>query len=143
MEFKVFGKNLNVFNCVLCLTVGFLICLFTVCSCSKISLKEAFSSLSSAPLNYSMSGDVKDSWSNKALQYSGNMGYETVLQRFEGNKGTPVPLENTLDYFKNNAFKPECCPSTYSSSDGCACMSVDQVNYLNERGGNRTLSSEF
>ena len=59
------------------------------------------------------------------------------------NKGTPVPLQGTLFYFKNNKFAPECCPSSYSSSTGCACISNDQLEYLNQRGGNRTLPSEF
>ena len=84
-----------------------------------------------------------DSWSEKALQYAGNMGYQTMLQKYQGNKGTHVPLQNTLFYFKNNEFKPECCPATYSTGDGCACMSVKQLEYLNERGGNRTHSSNF
>ena len=59
-------------------------------------------------------------------------------------KGTPVPLPGEeMFYFKENQFKPECCPATYSTSTGCACMSVDQKNYLNERGGNRTFSTNY
>ena len=27
-------------------------------------------------------------------------------------------------------------PSDYSSSTGCACMSNDQLDYINSRGGN-------
>jgi len=59
-------------------------------------------------------------------------------------KGTPVPLtEGQMFYFSENQFKPECCPATYSTSTGCGCMSEDQKNYLNERGGNRTFSSNY
>ena len=79
----------------------------------------------------------------KALQYAGNMGYQTILQKHQNYKGTPIPLQNTLFYFQDNEFKPECCPATYSNGDGCACMSVKQMEYLNERGGNRTQSSNF
>ena len=46
--------------------------------------------------------------------------------------------------FADNKFKPECCPSTYTSSTGCACISQEQVNYINQRGGNRTMApAEF
>ena len=52
--------------------------------------------------------------------------------------GTPVPLpEGEMFFFKKNQFKPECCPATYTTSAGCACISKDQLSYLNNRGGNR------
>jgi hypothetical protein len=45
--------------------------------------------------------------------------------------------------FKDTAFKPECCPNTYSNSMGCACMTVAQQNYLKDRGGNNVPYSEY
>ena len=53
--------------------------------------------------------------------------------------------EGQLNFFADNQFKPECCvSSTYSSGTGCACLSSEQVNYLNQRGGNRTIApTEF
>jgi hypothetical protein len=45
--------------------------------------------------------------------------------------------------FAENEVKPECCPSYYSSSTGCVCTSQKQWDYLNQRGGNRTLTTEF
>jgi hypothetical protein len=45
--------------------------------------------------------------------------------------------------FKHTAFKPECCPNTYSNSMGCACMTTAQYNYLNERGGNNVPYSQY
>lgn len=38
--------------------------------------------------------------------------------------------------FATTEFKPECCPNAYSSSTGCACMTIDQYSYLRNRGGN-------
>ena len=65
------------------------------------------------------------------------MGYDGWEKKHEQYKGTELPLAaGNLDFFKNNDFKPECCPSTYSTSDGCACTSLSQVRYLSERGGN-------
>ena len=45
--------------------------------------------------------------------------------------------------FANTQFKPECCPSAYSNSSGCACMSLEQRNMLAHRGGNNTPYSEY
>ena len=73
------------------------------------------------------------------------MGYSSSQSKWEQNRGTAVPLpEGQLFMFADNEFKPECCPSTYSSSNGCACMTEEQVKYLNERGGNRSMApAEF
>ena len=144
MEFSVFGFKFNVLNAIIFLVMGFLVATLTVCSCLKKPVKETMTNLANAAgLDEVVGQDVNNSWSNKALGYAGNMGYETLLQRRDGYEGTAVPLENTLSFFKDNEFSEECCPSSYSSSGGCACMSVDQMNYLNERAGNRTTSSNF
>ena len=145
MEFKIAGFTFNLINCIIFFALGMLVSIHTICSCSKVTLKEGLQMLSNAAsVGDSMSlSQSPDSWSEKALQYAGNMGYQTMLQKYQGNKGTPVPLQNTLFYFQDNEFKPECCPATYSTGDGCACMSVKQLEYLNERGGNRTHSSNF
>jgi hypothetical protein len=67
-------------------------------------------------------------------------GVEDILNR----EKQPVPLpEGELNIFETTPFKPECCPNTYSNSDGCACMTVDQYNYLITRGGNNVPYSEY
>ena len=110
-------------------------------------IQEGFTKLAdiakSADVDYQMGNDSKGSWTQKALGYASDMGYDTVLSNHANYKGTPVPLDETMHFFKDNAFKPECCPSSYSSSTGCACTSVAQLNYLNQRGGNRTMDSEY
>ena len=88
--------------------------------------------------------DVASSWINKASTYSKNLGYQDTTKKTNAYSGTQVPLpEGELFFFQNNQFKPECCPSPYSASTGCACMSSEQVAYLNSRGGNRTSDSEY
>ena len=49
------------------------------------------------------------------------------------------PGPDSLFMFKNNDVKPECCSSTYSSDMGCVCTTPQQRNYINMRGGNRTV----
>ena len=53
------------------------------------------------------------------------------------------PINPAKFFFDNIEFKPDCCPSTYSSSQGCACLCPQQINYLNSRGGNRTCPTQF
>lgn len=144
MEYSLFGFRFNMLNAVIFLVLGFLVATLTVCSCSKVTVKEAMTNLANAAtLDHNNNSDIKDSWVSKSLAYAGNMGYQSELEKHEQYKGTPVPLENTLFYFEDNEFKPECCPSNYSTTTGCACLSSDQMKYLNERGGNRTLPTEF
>lgn len=67
-------------------------------------------------------------------------GVQQVLNR----QPQPIPLpEGELLLFANTPFKPECCPNTFSTSTGCACMSTGQYNYLVERGGNNVPYSEY
>ena len=49
------------------------------------------------------------------------------------------PGPDSLFIFKNNTVKPECCSSSYSSDMGCVCTTPQQRNYINTRGGNRTV----
>lgn len=88
--------------------------------------------------------DVTGSWISKAGKYSSDLGYQATSGKSNTYVGTAVPLpDGELFFFQNNQFKPECCPGPYSSSTGCACMSTEQIKYLNTRGGNRTSDSEF
>ena len=67
-------------------------------------------------------------------------GVQNILNR----EKQPVPLpEGELNMFETTPFKPECCPNAYSNSSGCACMTVDQYNYLITRGGNNVPYSEY
>ena len=105
--------------------------------------KEGFTNLSNNDLitddSYTMG------WVQTAKRYASGMGNENRLNTYKDHVGTPVPLpEGELFFFADNKFTPECCPSTYSDSMGCACLSQAQVDYLNQRGGNRTLGpTEF
>ena len=43
---------------------------------------------------------------------------------------------NTTLFFDNTRFDSNCCPSTYTSSGGCACMTDEQKRTIETRGGN-------
>ena len=69
-----------------------------------------------------------------------NSAVKSILNR----PAQPVPLpDGELVLFADTEFKPECCPNSFSTSTGCACMTTDQYNYLVLRGGNNVPYSEY
>ena len=79
-------------------------------------------------------------WVKDAMRYAKGMGNENRLDSYQYNSGPQIPLpEGELFFFKDTKFSPQCCPGTYSSSLGCACLSKPQFNYLVTRGGNNTV----
>ena len=137
-----------------------------VCSCSKISAKEGFDMISSIMKPKSKEGfsnnniaftpqyanfkqnntvimDPKN-WGMPTLLYSPNKPPDKGVQQVWDRKAQPIPLpKGQLDMLATTPFKPSCCPNTYSNSMGCACMTVDQYNYLRDRGGNNVPYSEY
>lgn len=79
-----------------------------------------------------------------AWMYRSRDGFYTPPKSFDGNMGGPVPLpEGEMFLFSKNKSSGSCCGSSvYSTSDGCVCVTPEQVNYINTRGGNRT-SGDF
>lgn len=157
MDLKIPGLTIRLEVVLASMVLGFLIALMTVRSCSKITLKEGLTLMSTL---YNLEDNTKSKpttvdeeqspimskWVGDAHKYAQQMGdgYQTVLDRVSGNVGTKVPLEDTMVFYRDNEFKPECCPSSYSSSTGCMCMSPEQVKHLALRGGNRScVCSEF
>jgi hypothetical protein len=49
------------------------------------------------------------------------------------------PKSYNLDPLFNGKFKPECCPSPYSSSTGCLCNDINTTELIIVRGGNRIM----
>jgi len=165
MELKLFGYEARVEVVVACIMIGMLAGLFMFCDCFQYSVLEGMTpnDVNNKKANGKKAGDKKEGfvnlsnnelniddsytmgWVQTAKQYASGMGNKNRLNTYKDNVGTPVPLpEGELFFFTDNKFKPECCPSTYSGSTGCACLSQDQVNYINQRGGNRTLGpTEF
>ena len=140
MELKIFGHSCRLEIILVCLAVGFILGSHLFCSCVRLNFQEGMEVMGSS-INWVMGEDVVNSWTNKADKYSNEMGYSSTQSKWSQYKGTPVPLpEGEMFMFANNEFKPECCSSTYSSSTGCACITQEQVNYINQRGGNRSIA---
>jgi len=140
MQIEVFGMKMRVEVIVLSMVVGAVIGCNVLCSCAKINVKEGMQMLGSA-IDYKMGAGVKNSWDTRPTQQGPSVAHRA--QNHDSYSSSMVSPDKALDFFADTEFKQECCGSTYSSSTGCACMSTQQVNYLNTRGGNRTHSSEM
>ena len=164
MELKVLGCRVEIV--VLFVVIGLVLGSHLFCSCTSFSvggmpsnvgsvIKEAFtqqklgSSGYGASLNYNMDSGLPTSgpnggWVNAARNYANQVGNQDNTTSGQHHTGGPIPLPpGELLIFAHNEIKPECCPSYYSSSTGCVCTSQKQWDYLNQRGGNRTLNTEF
>jgi len=144
MNVKIFGMTCRIELIILSLIVGMILGGHVLCSCTtpqaKQKVKEGFNNaLGSAPLNYKMGQGVISSFDTKKLP--------SIAQDLSTHMGPKVPLPaGQLFFFANNRFAPECCvppQSGVSSSDGCACVTQEQVNYISSRGGNRAVCGEF
>jgi len=83
-------------------------------------------------------------WFSPNLTYSKGSSMGKGVMNILDRQKQPIPLpEGEMLMFANTPFKPECCPNSYSNSTGCACMTVDQYNYLIDRGGNNVPYSEY
>jgi hypothetical protein len=99
----------------------------------------------SAP--YSLASDKSintSSWFTPNLTISPGKPLSQGVNNILNRPQQPIPLpQGELLMFANTPFKPECCPNTYSTGSGCACMTVGQYNYLINRGGNNVPYSEY
>ena len=85
-----------------------------------------------------------NSWNQPDLVVKCDGSYGKGTSDILGRSKQPIPLpEGELDIFATTPFKPECCPNFYSNSSGCPCMTTDQYNYLQTRGGNNVPYSEY
>ena len=84
------------------------------------------------------------SWSAQNMTVVPGEPLSEGVKKFLAREPQPIPLpEGEMLMFANTPFKPECCPNTYSNSSGCACMTGNQFNFLQLRGGNNVPYSEY
>ena len=111
-------------------------------------VKEGFTTIATgigSAINYKIGDGVKNSW-DKTLtaEYGLNPPAMSDLDRnMEYNALIDLSKKDDLVFFNNNTFSPDCCPSIYSNSDGCGCVTPEQLTYLNSRGGNKIPGGEF
>jgi hypothetical protein len=130
-----------------------------ICSCTNF--RESFESMNKRIFNYYtapiMPGYAKEGmanigdtvpnaggWNAPSLAYKKGKRPSKGVKNILNRQKQPIPLpDGEMDMFATTQFKPECCPNAYSSSTGCACMTVKQYNYLIDRGGNNVPYNEY
>ena len=68
--------------------------------------------------------------------------WQTQSQQFNNNIINHNDINNNIEnqfFFSDTDFRGDCCPSQYSTSSGCACLSQDKKDFLSSRGGNRII----
>ena len=110
-----------------------------LCSCCNFNLfKEGFVGGNNSASGPEFAGAKTpdwimnpSTWSMPTLTYSPGTTPDAGVKAIWDRPKQPIPLpEGQLDMFATTPFKPECCPNTYSSSMGCACMNQNQYQYL-------------
>lgn len=137
-----------------------------LCGCCKVNLFEAMTNGTTSIMTTAMEGFTgannstmgpefagaktpdyimnPSTWSMPTLTYSPGTKPDAGVKAIWNRPKQPIPLpEGQLDMFATTPFAPECCPNAYSSSMGCACMTVDQYNSLRQRFGNNVPYSEY
>jgi len=134
MEIKILGFKARVEVIVVSIIIGILLCSHLICGCAT---REGMQSAGSA-LNYAMSDGVhRDKYEAKIGLQETNGGDQKLAPV------VPLP-EGQLFMWANNEFSGNCCNnSNVSGGNGCACITKEQSCYLNARGGNRAVRSEF
>ena len=115
-----------------------------------------------APLEYSISDGLQNSYDNILINTNNKSKFrhpQLNTESINNNKivyqGHQVPLKyeeklsnnknkNSMFIFSNNKSDISCCPSTYSTSTGCVCVTKEQQKFISEeRGGNVSYYSPF
>jgi hypothetical protein len=66
--------------------------------------------------------------------------YSMQYNQLEIDNMPNVP-SGSLSILAENKVSPECCPSAYTTSNGCVCLTNDQLESIKTRGGNRIASN--
>jgi hypothetical protein len=149
MEVRVFGHTVNIITVVLSMIISAIATTVLFCSCSKIgasdaknAIMEGLANLDPSGLDYNMTDGMPQLPKTWGRYPEGSV---QAWQQSNANiKGTTVPLpEGQLFMWTDNQFSPTCCPGAVSNSEGCACISQEQEEYVAQRGGNNTEVSSF
>lgn len=129
LQINIMGMKCNPILLIITLIIGCIVGCFVLGSCTRFSLIETFNNLGSN-INYNIGDGVKNSWENNNLEVSNNIAESSILPSHL--------LAKTMNIFNETTFSQECCPSMYSTSNGCACNIGEIQNFINKRGNNRS-----
>ena len=147
MNLELFGFKLNLEVLILIGIIYLVIIVNTLYGCCHTEGFVGANTNYGESSQFSLTNDKlinPNSWDMPNLTMTKGQPLSSGVSNILNRPKQPIPLpEGEMLMFANTPFKPECCPNTYSTSTGCACMTVKQYNYLNDRGGNNVPYSEY
>ena len=69
--------------------------------------------------------------------------FEDIYKKNISYDKLSVNLADNLNNFNTNKSDPSCCPSIYSNGMGCVCVTKEQSDNINKRGGNKTTPDDL
>jgi len=142
---KLLGLKFRFEVVIISMFIGALLSCFLFGSCCKVPITEVFSPLKRNVQWKGIKGRANNDISTGICSVHGsfcanapNRPNITSNNDVASNNG---PFSDKMFFFSNTEFKPECCGSEFSNSQGCACITDEQKQFINGRGGNRTKIS--
>lgn len=163
MEISIGSYKFRLEILILIVVMFWVLCGHLLCGCCRVGIFEAMSTLTPSSIKEGFVGGNNtamgpefagaqtpdyimnpSTWGMPTLTYSPGTTPDAGVQAIMNRPKQPIPLPNgELDMFATTEFKPECCPNAFSSSTGCACMTMQQYDYLRTRGSNNIPYSEY
>ena len=143
MKIEIFGMTFGYTHIIILILISSLITHLLIGCFDCVEGMQLMHSL----IEYKMGEGVNKSWENKEQGSGPSLAHRQ--QNHDSYSSKFVGPEQSLNFFSNTDFAPECCPSNYngtggvshsdgsSTGGGCACMNTQQIEYINTRGGNR------
>ena len=156
MDLSIGHYKMNLYVLLLIIFLCWMMWGHLLCGCSKIGMmegfsllskmsKEGFTSLKNMPnvsdVSYVNSPPVNTKyWDNPA-----NLKPNDETQYNEFQDPSYLLNKGQLSMLYATKFSPECCANVpaYSNSSGCACLDMNQFDYLRQRGGNNVPYSDY
>lgn len=148
MEIKLFGLKFLLEHLII---IGLLLLIIfsnTVCGCSKVSFSEGFNMIfqnkreGMEPMETTLHTGSEEYAAAKSAHEASGAPLKEIgdINEMEADS---VLDDEKLFIFGKTKFLPECCPNSYSTGAGCACMTSKQKKLLYTRGGNRPTNYVF
>jgi len=147
MSLNLFGYKISIEFIILLGIIYLILACHTFCACCNVEGFVGANTNNGQSGSYSLAKNIPistNSWFTPNLVVKPGRPVPSAVKKILNRKKQPIPLpKGEMLMFANTPFKPECCPTAYSSSTGCACLTTDQYNYLITRGGNNIPYSEY
>ena len=69
-----------------------------------------------------------------SLDFGGHRGCDGKPDKLNKSVIGHMKPDEIMSMFSHNKASPDCCPSTYSTSNGCICTTTEQRNMIGGRG---------